>query len=57
MSVTFIGLGIMGSRMAANLLKNSVDLTVYNRSQDPVKELQSKGAKAADSFLQKQKLE
>ena len=57
MSVTFIGLGIMGSRMAANLLKNNINLTVYNRSQDPVKELQSKGAKAADSFLQNQKLE
>jgi len=50
MNVTFIGLGIMGSRMATNLLKNNVNLTVYNRSQEPVKELQSKGAKAADSF-------
>ena len=30
MNVTFIGLGIMGSRMAKNLLKNEVKLTVFN---------------------------
>lgn len=50
MKVTFLGLGIMGSRMAANLLKNNVDLTVYNRSQEPVQELKNKGAKTAGSF-------
>lgn len=32
MKVTFIGLGIMGSRMAKNLSKNKVELTVYNRT-------------------------
>jgi len=47
MKITFIGLGIMGSRMAANLLKNDVDVTVYNRSKEPVKALLKKGAKTA----------
>ncbi len=46
MKITFIGLGIMGSRMAGNLLKNGVDVTVWNRSKDPVKELEQQGAKS-----------
>ena len=50
MKVTFIGLGIMGSRMAANLLKNGVDLTVYNRSQDSVKNLVEAGAKSGTTI-------
>lgn len=33
MKVAFIGLGIMGSRMAANILKNGHKLTVYNRTR------------------------
>lgn len=49
MKIAFIGLGIMGSRMAAHLLKNGVDTTVWNRSKAPVQELQGKGAKAASS--------
>jgi len=49
MKVAFIGLGIMGSRMATNLLKNGVDLTVYNRSETPVKDLVAQGAKTANS--------
>jgi 3-hydroxyisobutyrate dehydrogenase-like beta-hydroxyacid dehydrogenase len=49
MNITFIGLGIMGSRMAANLLKNDIDITVYNRSKAPVKALQEQGAKTANS--------
>jgi len=51
MKVAFLGLGIMGSRMAANLLKNNVDLTVFNRSETPLKELETKGAKIAGSFI------
>jgi len=31
--VAFLGLGIMGSRMAANLFKAGFDLTVWNRTQ------------------------
>ncbi|MEM9819726.1 MAG: NAD(P)-dependent oxidoreductase, partial [Bacteroidota bacterium] len=47
MKVTFIGLGIMGSRMAANLLKNGVDLTVFNRSEEAMNALAKQGAKTA----------
>lgn len=50
MKVTFLGLGIMGSRMAGNLLNNNVDLTVFNRSPEPVKNLKAEGAKTADNF-------
>lgn len=32
MKITFLGLGIMGSHMATNLLKSDVDLTVWNRT-------------------------
>jgi len=49
MKAAFIGLGIMGKRMAGNLLKNNVSLTVFNRSQEPVDELAGRGATAADS--------
>ena len=50
MKVTFIGLGIMGSRMAKNLLAGDTDLTVYNRSPEPVKSLVEAGAKTANSI-------
>jgi len=50
MKIAFLGLGIMGSRMAANLLKNKVDLTVFNRSEAPLNKLEAKGANVADSF-------
>ena len=39
MKVGFIGLGIMGSRMAANIAKEGYDIVVYNRTRekaDPV---------------------
>jgi len=49
--VGFIGLGIMGSRMAANLLEGGVSLKVSNRSQEPVERLASAGAEAARSHL------
>lgn len=48
--VTFIGLGIMGQRMAANLLKNGVELTVYNRSTAAADLLETQGAKKAESI-------
>lgn len=47
MNITFIGLGIMGSRMAANLLKNGVKLTVFNRSPEASKKLEQQGAVVA----------
>lgn len=50
MNVSFIGLGIMGSRMANNLLKHDgIILTVFNRSPEAAAHLEKVGAKAADS--------
>jgi 2-hydroxy-3-oxopropionate reductase len=45
--VGFIGLGIMGKPMAANLLAAGYPLTVHNRSAGAVGELTAKGATAA----------
>lgn len=42
--IGFIGLGIMGSRMAANLLKGGYDVVVYNRTRDKAEALLEKGA-------------
>ncbi len=50
MRVTFIGLGIMGSRMAKNLLKKNVTLHVFNRSTEPMRELEKFGATLAKSY-------
>ena len=49
MKVSFIGLGIMGSRMAKNLLKNGTELTVYNRTRSAAEELEAMGAAVADT--------
>ncbi|MBS7629251.1 NAD(P)-binding domain-containing protein [Candidatus Bathyarchaeota archaeon] len=45
--VGFIGLGAMGSRMAANLLKKNFDLTVYDVRKEAVEILAAKGARPA----------
>ena len=37
----------MGRRMAANLLNQQVDLTVYNRSAVPQEDLVARGARGA----------
>ena len=47
MKVGFIGLGQMGSGMAARLLKAGHELTVYNRTPEKAKPLVDKGAKLA----------
>ncbi len=47
--VGFIGLGIMGRGMAANLLKAGFDLTVWNRTAAKADELVAAGAKRAAS--------
>ena len=47
MKVGLIGLGNMGSGMAANLLKTGHDLTVYNRTPDKLKVLVQQGAHSA----------
>jgi 3-hydroxyisobutyrate dehydrogenase-like beta-hydroxyacid dehydrogenase len=49
MKVGFIGLGNMGSGMAANLLKVGYELTVYNRTPEKTKPLVEKGARKASS--------
>jgi 3-hydroxyisobutyrate dehydrogenase-like beta-hydroxyacid dehydrogenase len=47
MKVGFIGIGQMGSGMAANLLRAGQTLTVYNRSPEKTKPLAAKGAMVA----------
>ncbi|HMQ35470.1 MAG TPA: NAD(P)-dependent oxidoreductase [Chloroflexaceae bacterium] len=47
--VGFIGLGIMGRGMAANLLKAGFDLTVWNRTAARAEELAAAGAAVAAS--------
>ena len=49
MNIGFIGLGIMGSRMAANLQRAGHKLTVYNRSKAKADKLVANGASWADS--------
>jgi 3-hydroxyisobutyrate dehydrogenase-like beta-hydroxyacid dehydrogenase len=49
MNIGFIGLGIMGSRMAANLQKHGHFLVVHNRTREKTEPLLSKGAAWADS--------
>jgi 3-hydroxyisobutyrate dehydrogenase-like beta-hydroxyacid dehydrogenase len=49
MNIAFIGLGIMGSRMAANLLAGGFSLTVHNRTRDKADALIAKGARWAES--------
>lgn len=48
MQIGLIGLGQMGSGIAANLLKAGHDLTVYNRTRAKAEALVSEGAKVAD---------
>jgi 3-hydroxyisobutyrate dehydrogenase-like beta-hydroxyacid dehydrogenase len=47
MQIGFIGLGQMGSGIAANLIKAGHDVTVYNRSREKAEALASRGAKIA----------
>ncbi|TXK28253.1 NAD(P)-dependent oxidoreductase, partial [Pontibacter qinzhouensis] len=47
MKIGFIGLGIMGSRMAARLQQAGHELVVYNRTQARADELVEKGATRA----------
>ncbi len=49
LEVAFLGLGAMGSRMAARLLENGAKLTVYNRSAAPTRALARRGAKVAET--------
>src|SRR5438874_5598596 len=47
--IGFIGLGIMGSRMAANLQKHGYDLVMFNRTRAKAQPLIDKGATFAES--------
>ena len=47
--IAFLGLGAMGSRMAANLLKAGHQVTVWNRSAAACAPLVVAGAQAADT--------
>ncbi len=49
MALGFIGLGIMGSRMAARLLDGGYDVMVYNRTREKAEPLLDRGAAWADS--------
>jgi 3-hydroxyisobutyrate dehydrogenase-like beta-hydroxyacid dehydrogenase len=52
MRVGFIGLGNMGSGMAANLLKAGHEVTVYNRTRAKAEALVAQGARAAADIAQ-----
>jgi len=52
MKIGFIGLGIMGSRMAANLQKHGYDLIVFNRTPAKAEPLRKQGATVAESPAQ-----
>ena len=45
MNIGFIGLGIMGSRMANNLCKAGYNLSIYNRTKAKAKQLIANGAR------------
>ena len=49
MKIGFVGLGIMGSRMAANLQKHGHSLVVFNRTREKADPLVAEGARWADS--------
>ena len=49
MRIGFIGIGQMGRGMARNLLKAGQEMIVYNRTRTHAEELQSDGARVADT--------
>src|SRR6266581_5822638 len=49
MKIGFIGLGIMGSRMAANAQKHGHSLVVFNRTREKAEPLMAEGAEWEDS--------
>jgi 3-hydroxyisobutyrate dehydrogenase-like beta-hydroxyacid dehydrogenase len=48
-TISYLGLGTMGSGMASNLLKAGYQLTVWNRSAEKCEALARKGARVANS--------
>ena len=51
-TVAFIGLGIMGGPMAANLVKAGFEVVGHNRSTDPVRRLVDAGGRGAASVAE-----
>jgi 2-hydroxy-3-oxopropionate reductase len=51
-TVAFIGLGIMGGPMAANLVKAGFEVVGHNRSPEAVKRLVDAGGRGADSVAE-----
>jgi 2-hydroxy-3-oxopropionate reductase len=51
-TVGFIGLGIMGGPMAANLVKAGFDVIGYNRGPEPTQRLVEQGGRGADSLAE-----
>ena len=51
-TVGFIGLGIMGGPMAANLVKAGFDVIGYNRGPEPTRRLVEQGGRGADSLAE-----
>lgn len=52
MRIGFIGLGNMGSAMAANLIKAGHEVVVYNRSRGKIDALAAEGARPAGSIAE-----
>src|SRR5262245_17419106 len=50
--VAFIGLGIMGAPMAANLVKAGFEVTGYNRSPARVEQLAAAGGRGASDIAE-----
>ena len=51
-TVGFIGLGIMGGPMAANLVKAGFDVVGYNRTPEPTQRLVEQGGRGAESLAE-----
>jgi 3-hydroxyisobutyrate dehydrogenase-like beta-hydroxyacid dehydrogenase len=50
--IGFVGLGLMGSRMAMNLVRAGYAVTVYNRTPEKTKSLAEAGATVAGSLVE-----
>src|SRR5258705_9508113 len=48
-TISYLGLGTMGSGMVSNLLKAGYELTVWNRNLEKCEPFSSKGARVANS--------
>ena len=49
MKIGIVGTGMLGNAVGLHLLETGFELTVYNRTKNKTKELESKGARVADS--------